>query len=118
MFRTIDRPSGCEIRAVIKFLNTRNVRSCEIYRQVSESRTDLAPSDFHLFSHLKKFLADQQFARDDEIKLKVQNWFSSVMCSSEQDCTQHGTGLMGPWEHGLKVHRNVIVGPKVHRLMF
>ncbi|GBN75711.1 hypothetical protein AVEN_113520-1 [Araneus ventricosus] len=29
---------------------------------------DLAPSDFHLFSHLKKFLAGQKFASDDEIK--------------------------------------------------
>ncbi|GBN75237.1 Mariner Mos1 transposase [Araneus ventricosus] len=35
--------------------------------------TDLAPSDFHLFSHLKKFLACQQFASDDEINENVQN---------------------------------------------
>ncbi|GBN46517.1 hypothetical protein AVEN_46699-1, partial [Araneus ventricosus] len=38
---------------------------------------DLAPSDFHLFSHLKKFLAGQQFESDDENKAKVQNWFRS-----------------------------------------
>ncbi|GBN83988.1 hypothetical protein AVEN_2319-1, partial [Araneus ventricosus] len=38
---------------------------------------DLAPSDFHLFSHLKKFLAGQQFANDDEIKVNVQIWFRS-----------------------------------------
>ncbi|GBM04700.1 hypothetical protein AVEN_44837-1 [Araneus ventricosus] len=38
---------------------------------------DLAPSDFHLFSHLKKFLAGKQFASDDEIKVNVQNWFRS-----------------------------------------
>nr|GBM73378.1 hypothetical protein AVEN_247411-1 [Araneus ventricosus] len=38
---------------------------------------DLAPSDFRLFSHLKKFLAGQQFASDDEIKVNVQNWFRS-----------------------------------------
>ncbi|GBN97067.1 hypothetical protein AVEN_79055-1 [Araneus ventricosus] len=38
---------------------------------------DLAPSDFHLFSHLKQFLAGQQFASDDEIKVNVQNWFRS-----------------------------------------
>ncbi|GBO33216.1 hypothetical protein AVEN_30888-1 [Araneus ventricosus] len=36
---------------------------------------DLSPSDFHLCSHLKKFLAGQQFASDDEIKVNVQNWF-------------------------------------------
>ncbi|GBM70174.1 Mariner Mos1 transposase [Araneus ventricosus] len=38
---------------------------------------DLAPSDFHLFSHLKKCLDDQQFASDGEIKVNIQNWFRS-----------------------------------------
>ncbi|GBN12274.1 hypothetical protein AVEN_171013-1 [Araneus ventricosus] len=47
-----------------------------IVREVKIS-PDLAPSDFHLFSHLKKFLACQQFASDDEIKVNVQNWFKS-----------------------------------------
>ncbi|GBL85811.1 hypothetical protein AVEN_63150-1 [Araneus ventricosus] len=47
-----------------------------IFRSVKVS-PDLAPSDFHLFSHLKKFLAGQQFASDDEIKVNVQNWFRS-----------------------------------------
>ncbi|GBN06038.1 hypothetical protein AVEN_254475-1 [Araneus ventricosus] len=47
-----------------------------IVREVKIS-PDLAPSDFHLFSHLKKFLACQQFASDDEIKVNVQNWFRS-----------------------------------------
>ncbi|GBM93192.1 hypothetical protein AVEN_93749-1 [Araneus ventricosus] len=30
-----------------------------------------------MFSHLKKFLAGQQFASDDEIKVGFQNWFRS-----------------------------------------
>ncbi|GBN12852.1 hypothetical protein AVEN_235043-1, partial [Araneus ventricosus] len=47
-----------------------------IVRQVKVS-PDLAPSDFHSFSHLKEFLAGQQFASDDEIKVNVQNWFKS-----------------------------------------
>ncbi|GBN02637.1 hypothetical protein AVEN_37260-1 [Araneus ventricosus] len=47
-----------------------------IVRQVKVS-PDLDPSDFYLFSHLKKFLADQQFANDDEIKENVQNLFMS-----------------------------------------
>ena len=32
---------------------------------------DLAPSDFHLFSPLKKFLAGQRFTCDDEVKAAV-----------------------------------------------
>ncbi|GBO03099.1 hypothetical protein AVEN_170142-1 [Araneus ventricosus] len=77
MFKIIDQPANCEIRAVINFLNARNVRPCEIYRQISESQSGPSSSDFHLFSHLKKFLAGQQFASDDEIKVSVQNWFWS-----------------------------------------
>ena len=38
---------------------------------------DLAPSDFHLFLHLKKFLAGQKFESDDEIKGNVQQWLKS-----------------------------------------
>ena len=32
---------------------------------------DLVPSDFHLFSSLKKFLAGQRFTCDDEVKAVV-----------------------------------------------
>ncbi|GBN86616.1 hypothetical protein AVEN_119610-1 [Araneus ventricosus] len=46
MFKTIDRPANCEIRAVIKFLNARNVRPCEIYRQISEGQS--GPSSIRL----------------------------------------------------------------------
>jgi hypothetical protein len=38
---------------------------------------DLEPSDFHLFLHLKKFLAGQRFNNDDEVKRAVQKWLSS-----------------------------------------
>ena len=38
---------------------------------------DLAPSDFHLFSLLKKFLAGQRFTCDDEVKASVRQWFCS-----------------------------------------
>ena len=33
---------------------------------------DLAPSDFHLFLHLKKFLGGKQFDDDDDLKDAVQ----------------------------------------------
>jgi histone-lysine N-methyltransferase SETMAR len=32
---------------------------------------DLAPSDFHLFLHLKKHLAGQKFYEDEEVKNEV-----------------------------------------------
>jgi hypothetical protein len=35
---------------------------------------DLAPSDFHLFLHLKKFLAGQRFKNDEDVKRAVQKW--------------------------------------------
>jgi histone-lysine N-methyltransferase SETMAR len=35
---------------------------------------DLAPSDFHLFLHLKKHLAGQKFHKDEEVKNEVTTW--------------------------------------------
>ena len=35
---------------------------------------DLAPSDFHLFLHLKKFLGGKRFDDDDDLKDAVQKW--------------------------------------------
>ena len=37
---------------------------------------DLAPSDFHLFLHLKKFLGGKRFD-DDDLKDAVQKWLTS-----------------------------------------
>ena len=38
---------------------------------------NLAPSDFHLFSPLMKFLAGLRFTCDDEVKAAVRQWFHS-----------------------------------------
>ena len=38
---------------------------------------DLAPSDFHLFLHLKKFLGRKRFDDDDDLKDAVQKWLTS-----------------------------------------
>lgn len=38
---------------------------------------DLAPSDFHLFGPMKKFLAGQRFATDAEVKSAVRKWLYS-----------------------------------------
>jgi hypothetical protein len=37
---------------------------------------DLAPSDFHLFLHLKKHLAGKNFDDDDEVQEEVMTWFT------------------------------------------
>ena len=37
---------------------------------------DLAPSDFHIFLHLKKFLGSKQFDNDDDLKDAVQKWLT------------------------------------------
>jgi histone-lysine N-methyltransferase SETMAR len=39
--------------------------------------TDLVPSDFHLFLHLKKFLGGKRFEADDDMKDAVQKWLTS-----------------------------------------
>lgn len=38
---------------------------------------DLAPSDYHLFLHLKNWLASQRFEETEELKTSVQNWLKS-----------------------------------------
>lgn len=38
---------------------------------------DLAPSDFHLFPHLKRHLRGQRFDNDNELVQAVQGWFAS-----------------------------------------
>jgi len=45
MFKTIERPSGCEIRSVIRFLNARNVLPSEIHHQICQAYGDNAMSD-------------------------------------------------------------------------
>jgi len=39
---------------------------------------DLEPSDYHLFMHLKKWLASQSYEEDDRLKTDVTTWFKSL----------------------------------------
>jgi hypothetical protein len=41
-------------------------------------RKDPASSDFHLFLHLKRFLAAERFSSDDEVKTVVQHWVKTL----------------------------------------
>jgi histone-lysine N-methyltransferase SETMAR len=36
---------------------------------------DFAPSDFHLFLHLKKHIAGKKFDDDDEVQEEIMTWF-------------------------------------------
>ncbi|KAJ4447515.1 hypothetical protein ANN_09522 [Periplaneta americana] len=62
---------GCHtlVRQAADFYNT------ELQKLIPHP--DLAPSDFHLFLHLKKFLGGQCFDGDDEVKTAVWEWFAS-----------------------------------------
>jgi len=39
---------------------------------------DLAPTNFHLFLHLKKHLAGKKFDDDDEVQEEVMMWFKGL----------------------------------------
>ena len=45
MFKTIEGAAYCEIRSVIRFLNTRNVLLSEIHHQIPQVHGDNAMSD-------------------------------------------------------------------------
>ncbi|XP_032670036.1 histone-lysine N-methyltransferase SETMAR-like [Odontomachus brunneus] len=38
---------------------------------------DLAPSDFHLFPHMKNWLGGQYFHTDDELQITVNSWLKA-----------------------------------------
>ena len=67
-------------------LNARCVPSCDfstqkvnVQRKFTNSQIpDLAPSDFHLFIHLKKHLARKKFDDDDEMQEEVMTWFKEL----------------------------------------
>jgi hypothetical protein len=51
--------------------------------------SDLAPSDFHVFLHLKTFLGGRRF-HDDEVKRAINMWFASQEASFYDADTKTG----------------------------
>ena len=49
---------------------------------------DLAPSYYHLFLHLKKFLGGKQFDDDDDLKDAVQKWLKSQVAAFYEEGIQ------------------------------
>jgi histone-lysine N-methyltransferase SETMAR len=47
----------------------------------NDSSPDLAPSDLHVFLHLKTFLGGQRFHDDSDVKEAVNTWFASQAAS-------------------------------------
>jgi len=49
---------------------------------------DLAPSDYHLFLHLKKFLGGKRFDDDNDLKDAVQKWLTSQVAAFYEEGIQ------------------------------
>jgi transposase len=47
---------------------------------------DLAPSDFHLFRHLKRKLKGTHFTSDDEVNKAVTSWMKDILNSLVTAC--------------------------------
>jgi hypothetical protein len=58
-------PADCEVRAVIRFLTAQN--AWDFFPPHPPNSQDLAPSDFHFFTHLKKFLGGMRMRSSDEV---------------------------------------------------
>ena len=50
--------------------------------------SELAPSNFHLFLHLKKHLAGKKFDDEDEVQEKVMAWFKGQAADFYDSGTQ------------------------------
>jgi hypothetical protein len=75
MAAPIQSPAKCEVRSIIRFLNTKvNVQR----KFTNKLLLDHAPSDFHLFLHLKKHLSGKKFDDDDEVQEEVMTWFKDL----------------------------------------
>jgi len=53
------------------------------------SSPDLAPSDYHFFLHLKKFLDGKRFDDDDNLKDAVQKWLTSQAAAFYEEDIQN-----------------------------
>ncbi|KAL4113476.1 hypothetical protein QTP88_017091 [Uroleucon formosanum] len=66
---------------------------------------DLAPSDYFLFLHFKKWLGGQRFENDMELKNAVENWFNSQAASFYAEGLRK---LVKRYEKCLEVNGNYV----------
>lgn len=71
------------------------IRACD-FKQLDHPpySPDLAPSDYYLFRHLKKFLRGQRFSSDEEVKAVVETWFAE---QPKEFFCKGITSLEGKW---------------------
>ena len=75
MAAPIQSPAKCEVPSVIRFLHAK----VEVgYIGPSAVQSGLRASDFHLFLHLKKYLAGKKFEENDEVQEEVMMWFKEL----------------------------------------
>ena len=61
----IERATDCEIRSVIRFLNTRNVKPADIHRQICEVYCENAMSDGMVRKWVTKFNEGRNNVHDE-----------------------------------------------------
>ena len=66
---------------------------------------DLAPSDYHLFLHLKKHLGGQRLQDDNEVKTSVIQWLTSQAAEFYEEGTQK---LVPRYDKCLNIHGNYV----------
>ena len=69
MAAPIQSPAKCEVRSIIRFLNTKCERPAEIHKQI------VAVYGNVMFFHVKKHLAGENFDDDDDVQEEVMTWF-------------------------------------------
>jgi len=60
---------------------------CETFEHAMYSK-DLAPGDYHLFLHIKKFLAGQRPRCDQDTKHVLRNWVKVLAANTFEEGTQ------------------------------
>jgi hypothetical protein len=65
MFKTFERPTNCEIRSVIRFLDARNVKPADIHRQICEVYGENAMSDGMVRKWVRQFNEGRENVHDE-----------------------------------------------------
>ena len=77
----------------------------KVDEKVRENRPDLAPSDYHLFLHLKKHLGGQRLQDDNEVKTFVIQWLRSQAAEFYEEGIQK---LVPRYDKCLNIHENYV----------
>jgi hypothetical protein len=65
MFKKIEKPTACEMRSVIRFLDARNMKPADIYHQLCEAYREHAMSDPMVRRWVRHFIEGRENVHDD-----------------------------------------------------